>query len=75
VLLVGVLDDLRDQTALVSAAAWRRTPTWPAEAAEHDAILRAATAGDAETASTLLKAHIEKFLSRNFPSLTNPAHP
>lgn len=71
-LLVGVLDDLRDQTALVSAAAWQRAPTWRAEAAEHDAILRAATAGDADTASTLLKAHIEKFLSRNFPSLADP---
>ena len=72
-LLVRVLDDLRDQTALVSAAAWQRAPTWRAEAAEHDAILRAATAGDGNTASTLLKAHIENFLSRNFPSLTDTA--
>ncbi len=55
-LLVRVLDDLRDQTALVSATAWQRAPAWRAEAAEHDAILRAATAGDADTASILLKA-------------------
>ena len=27
-LLTGVLDGLRDQAALVSAAAWQRTPTW-----------------------------------------------
>jgi DNA-binding GntR family transcriptional regulator len=68
-MLVRVLDDLRDQTALVSAAAWQRTPTWPDEAAEHRAILRAAVAGDADSASSLLKAHIESFLSRNFPSV------
>ena len=48
VMLVSVLDDLRDQTALVSAAAWQRAPTWRAEAAEHEAILRAATARDAD---------------------------
>jgi DNA-binding GntR family transcriptional regulator len=68
-LLVRVLDDVRDQTALVSAAAWQRAPTWRDEAAEHDAILRAAVAGDAGSASRLLTAHIESFLSRSFPSL------
>lgn len=68
-MLIRVLDDLRDQTALVSAAAWQRTPTWEEEAAEHAAILAAAVAGDAGAASSLLRAHIESFLSRNFPSL------
>jgi DNA-binding GntR family transcriptional regulator len=68
-LLVSVLDDLRDQTALVSAAAWQRTQTWREEAAEHDAILAAAIAGDATSASSLLKTHIESFLTRNFPAL------
>jgi DNA-binding GntR family transcriptional regulator len=68
-LLVSVLDDLRDQTALVSAAAWQRTQTWREEAAEHDAILAAAIAGDATSASSLLKSHIESFLTRNFPAL------
>jgi DNA-binding GntR family transcriptional regulator len=74
-LLMRVLDDLRDQTALVSADAWRRTPasgpapTWQAEAAEHEAILAAATAGDASAAARLLTDHIESFLNRNFPSL------
>ena len=50
-LLIKMLDDLRDQTALVSAAAWRQepdwllhgaTPSWEHEAAEHRAVLRAA---------------------------------
>jgi DNA-binding GntR family transcriptional regulator len=94
-LLIRVLDDLRDQTALVSAAAWLRapapdgppsqgppgqhllnqdpasrgTPAWRFEAAEHEAILAAATAGDASTAARLLTDHIRSFLNRNFPSL------
>jgi DNA-binding GntR family transcriptional regulator len=74
-LLTGVLDGLRDQTALVSAAAWRRrptwqgTPSWQTEAAEHEAILAAAVAGDADTAARRLSDHIQSFLTRNFPSL------
>ena len=74
-LLTGVLDGLRDQAALVSAAAWQRTPTWQgapswqAEAAEHEAILAAALAGDADTAGRRLTDHIESFLTRNFPTL------
>src|SRR5437764_1340161 len=53
-LLVRALDDLRDQTALVSVAAWRRepdwldNPSWEQEAAEHQAMLVAAEDGDAE---------------------------
>ena len=67
-LLTGVLDDLRDQTALVSAAAWRHDPaSWEREAQEHLAVLRAAEAGDAQLASGLLRAHIESFVQRNFP--------
>ena len=68
-MLVSVLDDLRDQTALVSVAAWQHAPTWRGEAAEHEAILRAATAGDANAAARLLTSHIESFLARNHPSL------
>jgi DNA-binding GntR family transcriptional regulator len=74
-LLTGVLDGLRDQTALVSAAAWQRRPTWQGtsswlgEAAEHEAILAAAVAGDADTAARRLTGHIQSFLTRNFPSL------
>ena len=72
-LLVRMLDDLRDQTALVSAAAWRHepdwldTPSWQQEAAEHRAILAAAADGDAQRAAALLRAHITSFVDRNFP--------
>jgi DNA-binding GntR family transcriptional regulator len=73
-LLVSMLDDLRDQTALVSAAAWRHdpdwlpTPSWEHEAGEHLAVLRAAEDGDAERAGGLLRAHITSFVQRNFPA-------
>jgi DNA-binding GntR family transcriptional regulator len=63
-LLIKVLDDLRDQTALVSAAAWRQAPTWEHEAAEHRSVLAAAEAGDAERACQLLRSHIESFFER-----------
>jgi DNA-binding GntR family transcriptional regulator len=74
-LLTGVLDDLRDQTALVSAAAWRheparQTPSWEREAEEHLAVLSAAEAGDARLAAGLLRAHIESFVRRNFADST-----
>jgi DNA-binding GntR family transcriptional regulator len=79
-LLISVLDGLRDQTALVSAAAWRqslawepsgaRVPAWEQEAAEHEAILAAAAGGDADGAARLLAGHIESFLTRNFPTAT-----
>lgn len=71
-LLVRMLDDLRDQTALVSAVAWRHdpdwldTPSWEHEAAEHRAVLRAAEEGDADRAASLLRAHITSFMQRNF---------
>jgi len=72
-LLVRMLDDLRDQTALVSVAAWRHdpdwlpTPSWEHEAAEHRTVLRAAEDGDAERAAALLSGHITSFVARNFP--------
>src|ERR1700722_10369244 len=73
-LLVSMLDDLRDQTALVSAAAWRggrpgpsgSAPSWEHEAAEHRGVLAAAQAGHAARAASLLKAHIASFVQRNF---------
>ncbi len=70
-LLVSTLDDLRDQTALVSAAAWRQEPSWQQEAREHRAILDAAQAGDSGRAATLLRAHIGGFSARHFA----PPHP
>ncbi|MGH3163641.1 MAG: GntR family transcriptional regulator, partial [Streptosporangiaceae bacterium] len=72
-LLAKMLDDLRDQTALVSVAAWRHepdwllhgtTPSWEHEAAEHRAVLRAAEDGDAERAAALLRGHITSFVAR-----------
>ncbi len=72
-LLVSMLDDLRDQTALVSAVAWRHdhthpplVPSWEREAAEHRSVLNAAQDGDADRAAWLLEAHITAFVQRNF---------
>jgi DNA-binding GntR family transcriptional regulator len=76
-LLVKMLDDLRDQTALVSATAWRhepdhaQIPSWEREAAEHRSVLRAAEDGDAERAAALLRGHITSFAARNFTSQEN----
>jgi DNA-binding GntR family transcriptional regulator len=80
-LLVRMLDDLRDQTALVSAAAWRHEPTppllipsWEHEAAEHRSILNAAQDGASDRASYLLEAHIFAFVQRNFPATSPQPH-
>ena len=79
-LLVRMLDDLRDQTALVSVAAWQHEPDWLAhpswehEAAEHRAVLQAAEDGDAQRAAALLRAHITSFVARNFPEPEQEKH-
>jgi DNA-binding GntR family transcriptional regulator len=67
-LLVKTLDDLRDQTALVSALSWEQAPSWQQEAAEHQAILAAARRGAASQAAALLRAHIAGFADRHFPT-------
>ncbi|MFF1478934.1 GntR family transcriptional regulator [Streptomyces sp. NPDC058301] len=66
-LLARMLDEVRDQAALVSAVAWAAEPSWEREAAEHREILRLALAGDADGASLALHAHIASFLERAFP--------
>jgi DNA-binding GntR family transcriptional regulator len=67
-LLVRQLDELRDQTALISSAAWSRRPSsWEQEAREHRAILAAAEAGDAALVRALMRGHISSFVARNFP--------
>jgi DNA-binding GntR family transcriptional regulator len=77
-LLIKMLDDLRDQTALVSVAAWRHepdwlcTPSWEHEADEHRAVLQAAENGDTEGAAVLLRGHITSFVARNFPESQEP---
>ncbi|MFC4009344.1 GntR family transcriptional regulator [Nonomuraea purpurea] len=63
-LLVSTLDSLRDQTALISAAAWDRVPTWEREAEEHREILRAAESGSADGAAHLLREHMCSFVQR-----------
>jgi DNA-binding GntR family transcriptional regulator len=71
-LMVGILDGLRDQTALVSAVVWNRTPSWEQEAAEHRAILDAVLAGAADRAAVLLREHIAAFVERNFGTALLP---
>ncbi|MET9828016.1 GntR family transcriptional regulator [Streptomyces sp. NPDC006385] len=66
-LLVRMLDDLRDQAALVSVAAWESTPSWEREAKEHRRILGRAREGDASGAAHLLHDHIAGFVRRAFP--------
>jgi DNA-binding GntR family transcriptional regulator len=66
-LLIAMLADLSDQTALVSVAFWRRNPSWECEAAEHAAMLRAASDGAADEAADLLSRHISSFFQRNLP--------
>jgi DNA-binding GntR family transcriptional regulator len=65
-LLVKTLDDLRDQTALVSVLSWEQGASWQQEAAEHRAILAAARGGAAGEAASLLRAHIAGFAGRHF---------
>jgi len=65
-LLAGILDGLRDQTALVTAIVWTRSPSWDQEAREHRAILDAAVAGRPALAADLLHQHIADFVARNF---------
>ncbi|MEV7127503.1 GntR family transcriptional regulator [Streptomyces sp. NPDC093260] len=68
-LLGRMLDEVRDQAALVSAVAWSADPSWEREAAEHREILRLALAGDADGAARALHAHIASFVHRAFPEV------
>ncbi|MEV4974234.1 GntR family transcriptional regulator [Streptomyces scopuliridis] len=66
-LLARMLDEVRDQAALVSTVAWAAVPSWEQEAGEHREILRLALAGDAEGAAQALHDHIASFVQRAFP--------
>ncbi|MFD5028926.1 GntR family transcriptional regulator [Streptomyces sp. NPDC058220] len=66
-LLARMLDEVRDQAALVSTVAWSAVPSWKREAGEHREILRLALAGDADGASRALHDHIADFVRRAFP--------
>ncbi|MET9860518.1 GntR family transcriptional regulator [Streptomyces smyrnaeus] len=67
-LLTRMLDEVRDQAALVSAVAWAADPSWQREADEHREILRLAVEGDAEGAAQAVHAHIASFVRRAFPA-------
>jgi len=67
-LLARMLDEVRDQAALVSAVAWAAVPSWEQEAREHEEILRTALDGDGDGAARLLHAHIADFVRRAFPA-------
>ncbi|MFE0327189.1 GntR family transcriptional regulator [Streptomyces sp. NPDC003753] len=67
-LLGRMLDEVRDQAALVSAVAWAADPSWEREATEHREILRLALGGDADGAASALHAHIASFVRRAFPA-------
>jgi DNA-binding GntR family transcriptional regulator len=60
-LLVQVLDDLADRTALISVTGWAARPSWNYEAMQHSAILDAAEERDAARAAELLGLHITGF--------------
>ncbi len=62
-----MLDEVRDQAALVSAVAWAADPSWEREADEHRVILDLALAGDADGAARALHTHIASFVRRAFP--------
>ncbi|MGW6459295.1 GntR family transcriptional regulator [Streptomyces sp. NPDC055078] len=66
-LLVRMLDDVRDQAALVSAVVWAAGPAEEREAAEHREILRLTLDGDARGAARALHEHIAGFVHRAFP--------
>jgi DNA-binding GntR family transcriptional regulator len=63
-LIIKILDDVSDQTALITIAGWEIEPTWLAEMTEHREILLAAEQGDADHAAELMRAHIMTFADR-----------
>lgn len=68
-LLISILDGLRDQTSLITVTAWRAGGTWRSEADEHQEILAAIEAGDAERAQELDHAHISSFAEQAIEKL------
>lgn len=63
--VVNALDSLQDLTALaVVGVLWERWPRWDVEAAEHEAIYRAASSGDTQGAAKLMEEHISASIER-----------
>ncbi|MEE1928298.1 GntR family transcriptional regulator [Streptomyces sp. TRM 70351] len=71
-LLCRMLDEVRDQAALVSAVGWQVVASWEREAAEHREILRLALDGDAAGAARALYDHIASFVRRAYPDEDGP---
>ncbi|GAA3675183.1 GntR family transcriptional regulator [Arthrobacter ginkgonis] len=69
-LLLEVLDNLRDRTALISVFGWRaagnddEVPAYRREWLEHQEILDAARAGQADVAADLSEKHMTRFFER-----------
>jgi DNA-binding GntR family transcriptional regulator len=63
-LMVRMLDDVRDRSALISVAGWEANPSAKRELDEHRAMLRAAKSGKADRAAELLHKHLAGFLDR-----------
>lgn len=72
-LMIRILDDLRDQTALITVAGWGIRPTWTAEISEHRGVLAAAQTGDADRAAELMREHIATFAERVIKGLPDGA--
>ncbi|GAB3973216.1 GntR family transcriptional regulator [Actinoallomurus acanthiterrae] len=72
--LVGMLDQLREQTALISVNAWSQRPSWEDEAREHREILDAALSGQAEEAARLVLQHVSAFRERAIRQITEVGH-
>ncbi|MFL6140835.1 MAG: GntR family transcriptional regulator [Labedaea sp.] len=72
-LMIGILDGLRDQTALITVAGWGIRPTWTAELDEHAEVLAAAEAGEPDRAAELMRVHIQAFADRVVEELPDGA--
>jgi DNA-binding GntR family transcriptional regulator len=70
-LMIRILDDLRDQTALITVAGGGIRPTWQTELGEHTAVLDAAAAGEADLAAELIRRHISTFADRVVKELSD----
>lgn len=62
--LVHILDDARDQLRVISVQLWQIEPTYKHEMRQHEQILAAVRAGDAELAAERLHTHIVEFKQR-----------
>ncbi|MGN6868442.1 MAG: GntR family transcriptional regulator [Solirubrobacteraceae bacterium] len=73
-LLLSILDDLRDQMALITVWDWSRHSNWSQQAKEHERILQAAERGDGQAAADALEAHMRRAMSsalREFDAATS----